>query len=246
MSSDLQPDRLQLQRFELKYLVSEAVALGAREFVASYLVLDENCVGMPNNSYPNHSLYLDSTGLRFYWDVINGNRNRYKLRIRFYNDDPDSPVFCEIKQRHNDAILKQRAPIKRAALPGLLEGESPEVAHLFRVSPKYLTALQRFSDLMLAQRATPQTHVRYLREAWMSQGDNSARVTFDRAVQIERQTGCELRVSQQHPVAPWGKQVILELKFTGRFPNWFGELARVFGIMQCGVAKYAEGVTALG
>lgn len=239
-------DRLQLQRFELKYLVTETVALSAREFVSSYLVLDENCVGQENYSYFNHSLYLDSSDLRMYWDVINGNRNRYKLRVRFYNEDPASPLFLEIKQRHNDAILKQRSAIRRDALVAVLDGVAPSEQHLFSPSAKHLAALQRFSDLMLAQHARPQTHVRYLREAWMTERDNSARVTFDRAVCVERRTVADVSCQMSNPVLPWGEQVILELKFTGRFPNWFGELARFFGIMQCGVAKYAEGVTTLG
>jgi hypothetical protein len=239
-------DRLQLQRFELKYLVSEPVALAARDFVSSYLVLDENSVGRPNNSYPNHSLYLDSSELQMYWDVINGNRNRYKLRVRFYNEDPGSPLFLEIKQRHNDAILKQRSAIRREALAEVLDGATPSAEHLFAPSPKQLSALQRFTDLMLMQRATPQTHVSYLREAWMTENDNSARVTFDREVRVERRTIPDVSCRELSPVMPWRDLVILELKFTGRFPNWFGELIRLFGIMQCGVAKYAEGVTTLG
>jgi hypothetical protein len=35
--------------------------------------------------------------------------------------------------------------------------------------------------------------------------------------------------------------VILELKFTGRFPNWYRELVRAFDLMQGGAAKYCEG-----
>ena len=239
-------DRLQLQRFELKYLVSDQVALAVRDFASSYLVLDENCIGRPNNSYPNHSLYLDSSDLRMYWDVINGNRNRYKLRVRFYNEDPASPLFLEIKQRHNDAILKQRSAIRREALRGVLDGETPDESHLFSANQRNLAALQRFSQLMLQQRASPQTHVSYLREAWMTEHDNSARVTFDRAVRVERRTVPDVSCAMHTPTMPWGETVIMELKFTGRFPNWFGELARIFGIMQCGVAKYAEGITNLG
>lgn len=226
--------------------MSEPVALAARDFVSTYLVLDENCVDQPNNSYLNHSLYLDSANLRLYWDVINGNRNRYKLRVRFYNEDPASPLFLEIKQRHNDAILKQRSAIRRDALSAVLDGETPSERHLFKPSPKQLAALERFSLLMRTHQATPQTHVSYLREAWMTENDNSARVTFDRAVRVERRTVADVSCTHQSPVMPWRDAVILELKFTGRFPNWFGELARIFGIMQCGVAKYAEGVTTLG
>ena len=38
---------------------------------------------------------------------------------------------------------------------------------------------------------------------------------------------------------------MLELKFTDRFPLWFNELVRGFGLRQCGAAKYADGVTLL-
>ena len=50
----------------------------------------------------------------------------------------------------------------------------------------------------------------------------------------------------ENPVAPFGKEVILELKFTDRFPDWFGELVRVFSLVHFSAAKYAEGVAVLG
>lgn len=239
-------DNLQLQRFELKYLISEDVALAMREFVRSYLDLDENSVGKPNYSYPNHSLYLDSPELTLYWDVINGNKNRYKLRLRYYDDNQDSPVFFEIKRRSDNAILKQRGPVRREAVTQLIAGQLPEQGHLLSGNPKHLVAVQQFSRLMQQNHARPTTHVAYLREAWVSTADNSVRVTFDRDVSIVPQRHCVLTTHQEHPVVPWGKQVILELKFTGRFPNWFFEMVRLFGVMQCGVAKYAEGVAVLG
>ena len=46
-----------------------------------------------------------------------------------------------------------------------------------------------------------------------------------------------------NPVIVFGKEVVLELKFTDRFPEWFKQLVRVFGLMQCGAAKYVDGVT---
>jgi hypothetical protein len=239
-------DNLQLQRFELKYLISEDVALAMRDFVRSYLVLDENSADKPNYSYPNHSLYLDSPELTLYWDVINGNKNRYKLRLRFYDDHPDSPVFFEIKRRSDNAILKQRGPVRREAIVPLLAGQLPEQHHLLSSNPKHLVAVQQFSRLMHQHHARPTTHVAYLREAWVSTADNSVRVTFDRDVFIVPHSAPSITTAMENPVIPWGKQVILELKFTGRFPNWFFEMVRLFGVMQCGVAKYAEGVAVLG
>ena len=84
---------MQLQRWELKYIVPEETALGVREFVRPYLALDEYGVGRPNLSYPIHNLYLDSDDLRIYWGTINGDKNRYKLRIRFYEDNAKAPIF---------------------------------------------------------------------------------------------------------------------------------------------------------
>ena len=104
---------MQLQRFENKYLVCEEVALRIREFVRAYLELDENGIGKPDSGYPVHSLYIDSDQLKLYWETINGNRNRYKLRLRYYDDDAETPVFFEIKRRVNNCIMKQRGKESR-------------------------------------------------------------------------------------------------------------------------------------
>ena len=80
-------DRLQLQRLELKYIISEQQALAVRDFVQMYLEIDEYSKDKPNFSYRIHSLYLDSDDLKTYWDTINGTKNRYKLRLRYYNGD---------------------------------------------------------------------------------------------------------------------------------------------------------------
>jgi len=235
-------DNLQAQRFELKYLVTEDVAVALRDFLGSYLELDENSIGKPDNSYPNHSIYLDSENLTLYWDVINGNKNRYKLRLRYYDEDPAAPVFFEIKRRSNDAILKQRGPVRRAAVATLLAGQLPAPEHLLSDNPKHLIAVQHFCQLMVDLRAAPKTHVAYLREAWVSRADNSVRVTLDRDVCSTPHSTADLPIRVENPVMPWRGKVVLELKFTGRYPNWFRELTQIFGVMQTGVAKYAEGV----
>src|SRR6266851_9666001 len=108
-------DRIQQQRFELKYLVPEATALQVRDFVRSYLEMDEFSVGRPNYSYPVHSLYVDSDDLKLYWRTINGDKNRFKLRLRDYSISPDTPVFFEIKRRTNNCILKQRGGVRQDA-----------------------------------------------------------------------------------------------------------------------------------
>ena len=217
-----------------------------RGFVSSYLNYDEHSLGKPGNAYPNHTIYLDSDDLKLYWDVINSNKNRYKLRVRFYDDDPAAPVFFEIKRRVNDAILKQRCPVKRHIVPMLIAGQLPDEEHLHSFSPKQLVAIQQFCRLMHDLRATPKTHVAYLREAWVSSHDNSVRVTLDRDVCSTPQSTSQIMTRMEHYIMPFHPDYILELKFTGRFPLWFRDLTETFGVMQCGAAKYVDGVAAMG
>ena len=239
-------DKLQASRFEQKYIIREELALEVREFVRSYLELDENGVGKPNYSYPVHSLYLDSDDLKFYWKTINGDNNRFKLRLRFYNDNIDTPVFFEIKRRMNNCILKQRGGVRRDAVQDLLNGHFPAPAHLVSNNPKQLLALENFYQLMHEHQAKPKVHIAYLREAYVPHDDNSARLTMDRMVSAEAETVARLSTQMRNPVVVWGKEVVLELKFTDRFPQWFGDLVRVFGLRQCGAAKYVDGAALLG
>lgn len=239
-------DKMQAQRFEQKYILTEEVALAVRDFVSSYLEIDEFGATMPNLSYPVHSLYLDSDDLKLYQTTINGDKNRFKLRLRFYGDRPEAPVYFEIKRRMNNTISKQRGGVKREAVNLLLNGYMPDPSHLVSKDPKQLVALQKFCHHVSEMRAKPKAHVAYLREAWISRHDNSVRVTMDREVRCDPEPTTRLSTKMVNPVLVFGNMVVLELKFTNRFPDWFRELVRVFGLMQCGAAKYVDGVTKLG
>lgn len=261
-------DKLQQQRLELKYLLSEDTALRIRDFVSSYLEVDEFGASRPNFSYPVHSLYLDSDDLRLYWDTINGTKNRFKLRLRYYDNRPDAPVYFEIKRRMNNCILKQRGGVRRDAVDLLLAGHLPEACHLTSNSSRHLVALQNFCHHLMNLRASPKAHIAYLREAWVSPNDNSIRVTLDRNVSCTPEFSTRLGTNIRTTNTTFGQEVILELKFTisghpneffdlggdhimdlqsnYRTPRWFPQLIRAFGLMQCGAAKYVEGISVYG
>jgi len=239
-------DKMQQQRFELKYIINQEVARAARDFVSSYLEIDEYGATLPNLSYPVHSLYLDSEDLRLYQGTLNADKNRFKLRLRFYDERAGAPIYFEIKRRMNNIIAKQRGGVRRDAVAWLLAGHLPEPAHLVSRDPRQLIGLQNFCKLMHDIRARPKAHIAYLREAWISPQDNSVRVTMDREVRCEPEPLAHLTTRMDNPVMAFGNEVILELKFTDRFPDWFRQLVRVFGLMQCGAAKYVEGVRLLG
>ena len=238
-------DRLQTQRFELKYLVREETARAIRRFVSCHLKPDEFAAELPNYSYPVHSLYLDSPDLTTYQAVQCGEKNRFKLRIRYYGDD-DATLYFEIKRRTNEVISKMRAKVRREAVQPLLSGQPPQLRHLASPDGKQLIALQEFCRLMHALDAAPKSHVAYMREAWMSPFANSLRVTFDRAVRCEPEFGAGLNTALGDAVTPFDEQVVLELKFVDRLPAWCGEMVRIFGLVRGGAPKYAQGISMLG
>jgi hypothetical protein len=241
-----QDHRLPQQRFELKYLIDEELTPHIRDFVTSYLELDEYGAGQPNRSYPVHSLYLDSPDLKIHQACINGAKNRFKLRLRYYDDRPDTPVFFEVKARADNCILKQRCGVRREAISLLLAGHLPEPEQLLSHEPRHLVTMQQFNLLLHLLSARPKLHNHYLREAWVSPHDNSVRLTFDRHIRAEPCFQARAVVELRQPVRVFPEFVVLELKFTTRFPNWFNRLVRRFDLMQFSSAKYCEGVETLG
>lgn len=236
---------MQQNRFELKYIISEATARAVRQFARCHLKPDEFAANLPNYSYPVHSLYLDSAELATYQAVQSGEKNRFKLRIRYYSKS-DKAVFFEIKRRTNEIISKLRAKVHREAVRPLLNGCPPQMSHLANPSGKQFYALQEFCRLMRSLHATPISHVGYQREAWMSTMDNSMRITFDRAVKCEPEFSTNLGTKSVEAVQPFQQNVILELKFTNRMPGWCGEMIRALGLVRGGAPKYAMGVYLLG
>ena len=241
-----QDHKIQQQRFELKYLIPAGLTHPIRDFVSCYLEPDDYARANPDLSYTIHSLYLDSDDLKTHQAALNGTKNRFKLRLRYYNDNPATPVFFEIKRRMDNCILKRRCPVRRDAVSLLMVGQLPGPEQLLSVEPRHLGTLHRFNELLLELNARPRMHNRYRREAWVSRHDNSIRVTFDRQIQIEPFFEARAVVNMDSPTRVFSEFVILELKFTTRFPGWFEELVQHFGLMQFTSAKYSEGVNLLG
>lgn len=231
---------MQAQRFELKYIIPDSITASIRAFVASYLELDPFAAGGDDCSYANHSIYLDSGSLHTFHAGLEGHRNRFKLRVRFYNENPDSPVFLEVKRRHKDIIQKTRCAVSRDTLLDTLAGDTSFV------NPEELGGHAAFCLLMYQIDATPRAHVAYDREAWVSHKDESVRVTIDRNVRAEPCFDYKMTTTMSKPVFVFGNYNVLELKFTNRAPNWIRELVRVFHLTQSGGAKYAGGIELMG
>lgn len=240
-------DKLQKQRFEYKYHIDEDQAAGIRDFLRHFMELDEYGATQPDFSYPVHTLYLDSPTLQLYQATINGDRNRFKLRIRFYENGEDAAVYAEIKRRYNAVITKQRAAITRESARHMGNGQLPGPSELVHPEEDSLVAIEEFNRLLSLLNAGPVAHISYLREAWMGDDDNTrVRVTMDREVMSEPCHDLRFVFSMQKPQRVFPDSIILELKFTNRFPFWFNELVQRYELKHQSAAKYVDGVALKG
>jgi len=217
--------RVSFCRYEYKYRLPAGLAGPIRAIVAAHLPHDKYSLIRPDHHYDISSLYIDSADLRLCRESLSSQKNRFKLRIRGYDDNPDSPVFLEIKRRLNTVILKDRCLIGRGDV-GIwnesLRTAAADQFHLYRQSLG----------------ATPQALVRYEREAFESTDPGRLRVTFDRHLHTKITHKWEVKVggTNWHPV--YTGLVVLEIKFNGRYPSWLHSLVRQYQLQAVSVSKY--------
>ena len=232
------PDRIPVCRHELKYHITETQAAAITQFIRPFVQLDRYCKLQPSRVYPVVSLYLDSGDLQLCRESLTGHKNRFKLRIRSYTDEPEYPRFFEIKRRMNTIIMKSRARVMDPDVKTLLAG-------LPLPPQNYTTDMDTINQFQLYVsniRARPTVLVRYMRQAYTGNSENMVRVTFDRELAHNVTNVAQVRLRgrgwQRNPFTVGG--VILEIKFTDRYPAWLSRLVKHFNLRQRSISKYAS------
>jgi len=220
-------------RFEFKYLVSEAQAASMMEQIRLHMRPDR--YGQ-EGVYRVVSLYLDSEDLRLCRESLEGAKNRFKLRIRSYSDDQDQPRFVEIKRRMNRIIEKSRASIPADDLELLVADRLKPPSD----GSERTKNLEQFLFYMRQIQAKPVIRVRYMRQAFESNLNDDARVTLDRQLCFNITRTPQLVFGGDGWQRPRESGVVLELKFTDRCPMWLNRMVQYFGLTAESLSKYAS------
>jgi hypothetical protein len=235
-------DRTLFCRHEIKYRIYESQAAAIEEFIRPYLQLDRYSKLRRDRQYPIVSLYLDSENLLLCKQTLRGHKNRFKLRIRSYTDEPGYPRFFEIKRRMNTIIIKNRARVRDEDVTTLLSGSSLPPQD-YSTDEKTLNQFQLYMKSIVAK---PKVLIRYMRQAYEDTSHNRVRVTFDRELcyKVTREPKVVLNGDggwQYHPISRGG--VILEIKFTARYPAWLSRMVGCLNLRQDSFSKYATSIT---
>lgn len=221
-------------RFELKYLLPLESARAFAEELALHAQPDPHS-GLAG--YPVYSLYWDSPELTFFWEKLDGEKLRRKLRFRRYEGRDDT--YVEIKQRTDRTVQKRRTRLPVADALALFDRGAIDAGREAAVTEP---VLQEALVLTRLHRLAPSAAVRYQRQAWFASFEPDLRVTFDSRLQYDAH---ELDLAQPfrtgaYLLAPdW---CVLEIKYNHRVPQWLLALVRRHGLEVQRFSKYCAAV----
>lgn len=228
-------DRTLTSRFELKYLLADAQVRAVRDFISPFTRPDPFTAGRADLRYEISSLYFDTADLLLCNMTRKAVKNRFKLRVRSYSDDPATPVFLEVKRRMNKTILKRRARMDRDEARGAITGLLAHASAGLAVSS---AEAQDFVGLVAACAARPTCRVRYRREAYEASTGAPLRISLDHGVEHLETTTYDVTIDCPGWTSSRIPSVILEIKYTDSFPSWLSDMVHLLGLEPLSVAKY--------
>jgi hypothetical protein len=227
-------------RYECKYIVDAVRLPEIRTFLVPFTRPDGYASRHAGGRYPVCSLYLDSADLLLYRQTESGERDRFKLRVRTYSDDPEKLAYFEVKRKVSNIVHKRRVGLSREHAVAVLDQRPLDFAHA--LSPRDQADLAYFNHQVARIAARPVVRIKYTREAYQGLGNEPVRITIDTDLHHATTFGADLG----HGPGRWSATplggAIVEVKFTERFPWWVQEFIRAFDLHQRGVPKYVLSV----
>lgn len=238
-------DLNKIRRYERKYLVTPEQADVVRRYIRGFMVPDSH-TEPSRGGYTVNNIYLDTLDLRFYSDVKRRKLRRFKPRMRYYGDSPAGGLWLEVKNKHGEIIWKNRHRVAARAWPGVLEAQPA-----YDGEPVSVQGPRTFEDIVGLYPVRPVLHVRYFREAWVSELDNYGRLTFDTQLRC-RAAGGSTELAAPEPELGYAddpvttnapdSMVLIEIKTETLVPWWAIELTKRAELWQRGFSKYCYGV----
>jgi len=229
----------------MKYAITESVAGEIRDYIRNVCLPDKH-VAPGKNYYVVNNLYFDTDDLRFYYDTKNRKLTRFKARARYYGLKAGDSIWPEIKYKHANIIWKVR---KKISTREWADQFTPQVFDtlLNDVRPRVNT----FEDVVYWFDARPVSHVRYVREPYVSVQDDYGRITFDRELCYRRLDGSvDLDYNESemlfydNPMTTVNPQspVLLEIKVETLVPYWVIRMIKMFNLVQRPFSKYCYSI----
>jgi hypothetical protein len=227
-------------RYEYKYIVPNNLLGPLRDYIIPFVELDKFVEKVQDHHYTVRSVYFDSPVFDFYFEKVEGIKNRKKVRLRGYdNNGPDDIVFLEIKRKYDIPIIKYRAPlIYRNALNIFKEQNLNGYAIDKLSNMEGYQNSKRFFYQVFSKNLRPVVLVVYEREPYLSKFDKTVRITFDKNLRGEGYPSVENLYDGDRLVSALHNKFIMEVKFNHSFPGWLNPAISKFGLKKQSASKY--------
>ena len=216
-------------RKEYKYLVPSLLLDQLRRKINPFVYTDCHAQKQSNCHYTVRSVYFDSMRMDAYHEKLSGLKKRKKFRLRGYNTiENESLLFLEIKNKYNEFVYKQRAPLHYNQLNTIFQTESD-------FSESDLNAFRYHLNL---RKLAPVLLIVYDREAYHSKFNSDLRITFDKNLRSRKCSSPAHISSGKTDHSSLHSHFIFEIKFNHGYPCWLKSIINEFNLARESVSKY--------
>ena len=235
-------------RFECKY----AMPVAHRERLldaATDIQPDPHAedLGGGKMGYHVHSIYYDTPEFKDFYERLDENQIRDRLRARTYGRPGDrAPVFLENKRKLDDRVVKSRGYITDADSWCATDEPWPWRRWMDGLKGKNLRVAREFDRLVAGVRR-PVSVVHYAREVWVSTRKDQPKVRLTLDLEVTATVAPKAR-DLYAPPDVWllpEDWMVVELKYDGDRPGWMRRIAKELGLRAHPVSKFGLSV-ALG
>ena len=215
-----------MQRYELKYLLTEAQKAALLRRIAGHMEPDQfgkTTIG---------SLYYDTPDRRLVRSSLEKPEYKEKLRARSYGPAAEgSPVFLELKRKASGIVYKRRVQSTLGSVAAFIGGgDAPDAAS--QIGRELLAFRDSYRDL------EPACLILYDRTAYFEPG-GELRLTIDENPRYRMTHPTLTDFGGTQPLLPPGSAV-LELKVQGAMPLWLARALSEERIYKTSFSKYGE------
>lgn len=214
-------------RHEYKYVIPYEEMLRLREKLNKVLKIDRSFEG-----YMVRSLYFDSADDIDYYDKINGEMNRKKIRMRIYDYEGEL-IKLEMKSKYDCHQLKQSLIISKNDALELIDGN-----YSVLLSYPYEFAKELYA-VLLEGYYRPKEIIEYKRIAYVA--TTTTRITFDYEIMASSRISDFFKKDINYIDTLDKKDVILEVKFDRFLEPYISEILKNYINRNQSVSKYIMG-----
>jgi len=221
-------------RNEWKYYCNQKQDFILNSKLSTILKYDHNS---KDGKYYVHSLYFDDYNNESAKTTEAGDSERFKWRIRYYNDDIKT-LKLELKEKHYGRCYKESCPLTIEEYNAIMNNE---ISFLFWHTKKQL--LKTFCLSMMDRLFTPKVIIDYERVAYVEDIKN-IRITFDRNITSSYEI--DKFLEGNYYKLPVSSINVLEVKFDDILPSYIKKIISSDCNDQTSFSKYYNGIMAGG